>query len=273
MIIDKCALVITSSVYVSAPYTVLVDPEERKKQYYDSISFFIRESPLTKIIVCDNSGYRYSESLYVLARSRNKEIELLSFQGNTELVANYGKGYGEGEIMQFVLLNSILIRQVEGFLKVTGRLKLINVAELLHRCNHRENYFMPISLIRPRFMVPKAARCCVEVRVYYTTKTFFREVLFNAHKEVRDKNTFFMEHAYHKAMAMSSTKVKCFSVPPEIIGMSGSNGWMFKERSFLKKMLIKFVSFLGYIKPIYRSSRHAKIERTGKIKKDAPIQS
>ena len=273
MITDKCALVITSTVYVSAPNTVLVDPEERKKQYHDSIQFFIKESPITKIIVCDNSGYRYPETNYDLARSHNKEIELLSFQGNSELVANYGKGYGEGEIMQFILLNSLLIRKVEGFLKVTGRLKLINVTQLLGKCNHWENYFMPISLLRPRFMLPKAARCCVEVRVYYTTKAFFRDVLFYAYKEVSDKNTFFMEHAYHNAMEMSSVNVKCFSVAPEIIGMSGSNGWIFKERSLLKKMLIKFVSFLGYIKPIYHSSRHDKIEEIGKTKEDSPIQS
>lgn len=268
MIIDKCALVITSSVYVSASYTVLVDPGEREKQYKESILFFIKESPLTKIIVCDNSGYRYPDSLYDLGRSYNKEIELLSFQGNNELVANYGKGYGEGEIMQFVLSNSSLIRQVEGFLKVTGRLKVINVTELLRRCDHWENYFMPISLLRPRFMVPKAARSCVEVRVYYATKSFFNKVLFHAHEEVRDKETFFMEHAYHNAMAKSPVKVKCFPVPPEIIGMSGSNGWIFRERSFIKKALIKFVSFLGYIKPIYQQSR---IEKGDNSKNVTPI--
>lgn len=253
MIIDKCALVITSSVYVSAPYTVLVDPEERKKQYHESILFFIKESPLTKIIVCDNSGYHYSESLYDLAISHNKEIELLSFQGNNELVATYGKGYGEGEIMQFVLTNSKLINGVEGFLKVTGRLKLVNIDRLLRKCDHWENYFMPVSLIRPRFMVPKPARACVEVKAYYTTKKYFKDVLFNAHAEVRDKNTFFLEHAYHKAMATSPVNVKCFPTPPEFVGISGSNGWTIKERSRLKKMLIKFVSLLGYIKPIYRS--------------------
>jgi len=252
MIIDKCALVITSSVYVSAPFTVLVDPEEREKQYHDSISFFIKESPLTKIIICDNSGYHYPESFYDLAGSHNKEIELLSFQGNVELIANLGKGYGEGEIMQFVLSNSKLIRQVEGFLKVTGRLKLVNVTELLRKCNHWENYFIPVSLLRPRFMVPKAARSCVDIRVYYTTNVFFREVLLNAYTEVRERNTFFLEHAYHRAMEISSIKVKCFSTAPEITGMSGSNGWMFKERGLLKKMLIRFVSFWGYIKPIYK---------------------
>ena len=29
MILEKCALVITSSVYVTAPFTVLRDPEQR----------------------------------------------------------------------------------------------------------------------------------------------------------------------------------------------------------------------------------------------------
>lgn len=252
MKLDKCALVITSSVYVSAPYTKLVDPEEREKQYLDSITFFIKESSLKKIIVCDNSGYHYPESLYQLAALHNKEIELLSFHGDNKLVAEYGKGYGEGEIMKFVLSNSQLIKQVEGFLKVTGRLKLINSDKLLRKCNHWENYFMPVSLLRPRWMLPKAARPCIDVRVYYTTKDFFNDVLLNAYSNVSDKNIFFLEHAYHQAIAHSPVKVKCFSIAPEITGMSGSNSWLFKERSPLKKIMVRLVSFLGYIKPIYR---------------------
>jgi hypothetical protein len=185
-----------------------------------------------------------------VAFNHGKEIELLSFQGNNELVANYGKGYGEGEIMQFVMSSSSLITRVDSFLKVTGRLKLVNAGKLLRDCNHWENYFMPISLLRPRFMVPKAARSCVDTRVYYSTRIFFADVLLNAYKEVRDNNTFFLEHAYHKAIANSSVSVRCFSIPPEITGMSGSNGWVFKERSRWKKMLIRVVSFLGYIRPV-----------------------
>ena len=205
-----------------------------------------------KIIVCDNSGYKYPASLYDLAASHNKKIELLSFSGSNKLVADHGKGYGEGEILKFVISNSILIREAEGFLKVTGRLKVINIDKVLKDCNHWENYFNPISLLRPRFLVPKEARPCVEVRVYYATTDFFRNVLLEAYTRVRDKNKYFLEHAYHEAIASSSIKVKCFSTAPEITGMSGSNGWMFKERSGLTKILIKFVSFLGYIRPIYQ---------------------
>jgi len=250
MLLDKCALIITSSVYVSARYTAVTEPKQREAQYMDSIIFFIMESPVKKIIVCDNSGYSYPESLYTLAKLHAKEIELLSFHGNSRLVEEYGKGFGEGEIMEFVLLNSLLIKEVEGFLKVTGRLKLVNIAKLLRRSDHWENYFMPISLLRPRFLVPRAARPCVEVNVYYSTKVLFMDVLLSAYKEVRDDHVFFLEHAYYKAIARSSAIVKCFSVAPEITGISGSNGWILKKRSPLKKMLIKFVSHLGYIKPI-----------------------
>jgi len=249
---DKSALVITSCVHVSAPYTSLTDAAQREQQYMGAISFFITESPFTKIIVCDNSGHVYPSSLNALAETKNKTLELLSFTGDNDLVAQYGKGYGEGQIMEFVMNNSVLIKQVEGFLKVTGRLKLVNSAEVLKRSRHDQCYFMPISLLRPRFMVPKAARPCVEVRVYYATVSFFNEVLLDAYKKVRDNNTYFLEHAYHDALVLHAGKVKCFPVAPEITGVSGSNGWVFTKRSYPKRLLIKMVSLLGYIKPTYK---------------------
>lgn len=247
---DKCALVITSSVYVSAPLTALADPGQREAQYLDALDFFIRESPVTRIIVCDNSGYRYPGSLVPLAASFNKKLELLSFTGNSELVAAYGKGYGEGEILKYLFSNSLLIGEVEGFLKVTGRLRLVNSADLLRRIDPGTNYFMPVSLLRPRFLVPRAARPCLDVRVYYATKSFFREVLLDAYLGVRDKERHFLEHAYYDAIRLSGVKVKCFPVAPEITGVSGSNGWVFKERPPLKKALIRLVHYLGYVKPI-----------------------
>ena len=245
-------MVLTSSVHVSAFYTSLTDPGERAGQYMDSITFFIKETPFTNIIVCDNSGYRYPESLHALAESYHKKIELLCFTGHQEMVALYGKGYGEGEIMEFVWKNSALIPQVEGFWKVTGRLKVINIARLLRESHHEQNYFMPVSLLRPRWLVPKAARPCVDLRVYYTTTAFFRDSLMTAYHKVREREVYFLEHAWHDAMAASAVRVKCFSTAPEFIGVSGSNGWMFKERSWWKKKLVKLVSFLGYIRPVYQ---------------------
>lgn len=248
---DKCALIIPSSVHVSARYTSLLDPRQREQQYLDSLSWFITDSPLTRIIVCDNSGYRYPGSLYELAAAHHKQLELLSFNGDNALVQEYGKGYGEGEIMEFVMTHSVLLREAEGFFKVTGRLRVVNIDKILRRSKASENYFMPVSLFRPRFLVPRAARPCVEVRVYYVTRAFFRDVLLTAYKEVRDDDTFFLEHAYYRAIARATpASVRCFPVAPEITGVSGSNGWVFKERSWLKKLLIRLVSHLGYIRPV-----------------------
>jgi hypothetical protein len=257
---DNSALVITSSVYVGTRHTVLRDTAERERQYLDALSFFIRETPLERIIICDNSGYTYPEWTTELATAHHKQLELLSFTGDKVTMEKQGKGYGEGEIMAYVLSHSRLLTTVESFLKVTGRLKLMNTEEILGPADDRQNYFMPISLIRPRWLVPAAARPCVEVRVYYVTKEFFRNVLLDAYRQVSDDKTYFLEHAYHDAMAASLTKPRCFPAAPEITGVSGSNGWSFTERPAWKKWLIRTISRLGYITPIdkHRGRRTAR---------------
>lgn len=245
-------MVITSSVLVNTRHTVLVDPLERELQYLESLSFFIRETPFQRIIICDGSGYAYPKWTLELAAEHEKQLELLSFEGNKEAMGKHGKGYGEGEIMKYVLAKSRLMPQAEGFLKITGRLKLVNVEEILRRADHRKNYFMPISLIRPRWLLPVAARPCVEVQVYYATKAFFRDVLLDAYLNVSDDKKYFLEHAYHDAIAASQVKVQCFPMAPEITGVSGSNGWPLKERPYWKRLLIRGISYLPYIRPIYR---------------------
>jgi hypothetical protein len=254
---DKCALVITSSVHVNTRYTALLDAGERERQYFDSLEFYIRQTPFQRIIVCDNSGYTYPGSMRRLAAERHKQLELLSFTGDKTAMERQGKGYGEGEIMEFVLGHSRLLEEAEGFLKVTGRLKIINTEKLLHKVHHRQNYFMPISLIRPRWLVPPAARPCVEVRVYYTTKDVFKDVLLDAYRKVSDDKTYFLEHAYHDALAASAVKVQCFPLAPEITGTSGSNGWSFRERPIWKKLLIRCILQIGYITPVDKTHHYA----------------
>ena len=247
---DKCALVITSSVYVNTRFTALRDGGERERQYIDALLFFIRETPFRRIIVCDNSGYIYPASLEQRAVDHQKQLELLDFAGDKEAMERYGKGYGEGEILAYVLAHSRLLAEVEGFLKVTGRLKLINTEKLLRKADYRQTYFMPVSLLRPRWLVPVAARPCVEVRVYYTPTVVFRDILLEAYRTVSDDKTYFLEHAYHDALAASSATVRCFPAAPEITGVSGSNGWSFAERPGWKKWLIRCISHLGYITPL-----------------------
>lgn len=236
---EQCILVLPSSVYVSARRTVLMDPAERARQYMDAIGFYIRETPMTKIVVGDNSGYCYPDSLIGLAASYGKELELHSFRGDNALVEKYGKGYGEGEIMEFLLSNSRLLGKATGFMKVTGRLRLVNIGKMLPQMNEKVNYFMPVYLDRLR--VPEKARRCVELRVYYATTTFFRNVLLQAYKDTRDDEVYFLEHAYYAAIARSGIKPRRFKILPEIVGISGSNGWSFRERTPLEKLLTRLI--------------------------------
>ena len=142
-------LIITSTVSVNSCLTVLVDREIRLQQYIDSILFYLNAKVIDKIVVCDNSGFDYSELKFLseLACSNNKQIEFLNFKGSVNQIQEKGKGFGEGEIMKYILTNSKLFFEEEGsFLKVTGRLKVVNIDWVVKYLNPNINYFNAVNL-------------------------------------------------------------------------------------------------------------------------------
>jgi hypothetical protein len=243
------ALIITSSVFVTAGFTVLIDPDIRREQYMSSIEFFIKESVFRKIIVCDNSQFVYPASLQELAKMHQKEIELLSFKGDSELTRLRGKGYGEGEIMNYIFNNSNLLRSVDAFFKVTGRMTVKNVNAIIRFVKNKPCYFMSIPL-RPRFMKPDVQKYCVDTRFYYAKKAFFSEVLINAYNKVNDAAAHYLEHAYYDSIKQSSITPGNFIPVPEIIGVAASQGTVCKERSLIKKLVVNIMVLLRVVRTI-----------------------
>ena len=103
--------------------TYLTDVSERLKQYIECIEFYLCKTSINKIVFCENSNYKFdSRALYELAKKNNKLLEILQFNGNYSQIVDRGKGYGEGEIIEYALQNSKLFLQSKYFVKVTGRL-------------------------------------------------------------------------------------------------------------------------------------------------------
>ena len=99
----------------------LRDEKERFRQYEDSIRFFLDSGAFSKVIFCENSNYgtKPLAHLVKLAEDNGIELELLSFQGNVEKACIHGKGYGEGEIMEYVFSHSRLAAKETYFIKIT----------------------------------------------------------------------------------------------------------------------------------------------------------
>lgn len=239
-------LIITGTIAPSLEvrYLAIKNAEERLSQYYDSIFFYISQGCFNKIIFCENSNYgsKGLEPLVKLAKENHLQLELLSFQGDTEKVIMQGKGYGEAEIMNYIFANSNLIKGETMFAKVTGRLKVTNVIRILSKIKEGNCYFN----------VPNhTARHMYDTRFYMIPIELFKQYFLDAKEEIMDDEGIFLETVYTNRILQKDIKTKNFPIYPRIIGQSGSSGesYSFIEwKSKIKDILSK-INFYGRIKP------------------------
>jgi hypothetical protein len=229
---QKNLLIITSTVFVNSNLTVLTDPEIRKKQYIDSILFYLNTEMIDSLIICDNSDFDYSTipSIQSLALEKGKDVEFLYFKGASELIFKLGKGYGEGEIMSHVFENSQLLQQFTHFFKVTGRVKVDNVDAILRQVKPASNHFQQIRL-NP-FLKVKLR----DSRFYRCSKEVFSTYLINAHQLVNDSGGYYLEHAYTNALKDNGVPFRNFPVLPRFQGISGSHGGSLAQGNFAYKV-------------------------------------
>ena len=162
---------------------------ERLKQYIDSIQFLIDSKAFSKIIFCENSGYGVEElkELEVAARKENIQLELLSFVGNKEQLLIHGKGYGEGEIMKYVFCHSHVIGNEKAFVKITGRMKIVNIKKIVSNFKEGKTYFnIPNRTLRTLY----------DTRMYAMPVNQFQKYFMNRYEEVMDSQGYYLEHVY-----------------------------------------------------------------------------
>ena len=219
---------------------VLRNEEERLKQYEDSIRFLLRSGAFTKVVFCENSNYGIGKlsSLTEIAGENGVELELLSFQGNEEKACIHGKGYGEGEIMDYVFSNSKLIRTEDYFIKITGRLKIDNIKSIIGRMNRQRTYFnIPNRTLRDIY----------DTRMYGMPVSQFKDCFLHSFGQVMDEQGIFLEMVYTKVLQEHNIKVHNFPRYPRIVGISGSGGAVYDYTEW--KCKIKDVlSYMNYYK-------------------------
>lgn len=196
---------------------VLKNEAERLQQYVDALLFMVHSKAFSKIVFCENSGYGiecFTELQEEAAKSGTK-LELLSFTGNAEEVLKHGKGYGEGEIMDYVFANSRLLAAEPCFVKITGRLKIVNIKDICERINPEMCYFnIPNRTIRDFY----------DTKLYAMPIGVFNEYFLKAYDKVWDNKEIYLEKVYTKILSEQKIKVKNFPRYPRVIGMSGSSG-------------------------------------------------
>ena len=223
------------------PFLSITDPEVRLTQYIHSILKWL-SSPVTQhIVVCDNSGFKadFSE-LSSLAAQMNKEFEFISFSGN-DYSAIYGKGYGEGEIMEYALSHSDILNRSNVFYKVTGRLFVLNHKKIFAAHSRDSCVFSSVSFREK----PRIRR--VDTRFFKVSLAAYNEFLKDSYREVRDFEGYYLENAYYDSLKKSGIRVESFKYCPRYDGLSGTTG-----RTYHEKRIKFFVKNLLYRMGCYR---------------------
>lgn len=199
-------------------YLVLKNAEERLRQYVSSIEFWITCSPFTRIVFCDNSRFEYHgiEELQRLASDNNKEFEWISFQGNNQKVLECGKGYGEGEIIEYALCHSRLLRRAIVFAKITGRLKIKNAYDLTKNTKEGVNYFNR-DIYRGHG---------IDTRFYLCDICFYTKYLMHAYysTSITPNQVIAIEDIFYTILHKKRMCYRALMSYPVFEGKSGGNG-------------------------------------------------
>jgi hypothetical protein len=212
-------IIIPSAVYSSAPFTAIGDAAIRIDRVVWGVTRLLEAYPEYEIVICDGSGFDFSR---ILLENQSDRMEILFFNNSRDKVKIYGKGYGEGEILEYVLNNSKKALHHSCYIKLTGGLFVSNFRNILKDCS--EFQFNPKIEIRK--VPPRIRITSVDTRVVLFNRLGYDKFLRGVHLGVRDFEGFFLEHAVFKSLLQSGNlrSSMIFGTPPKIEGKSGSTG-------------------------------------------------
>lgn len=203
---------------VDTPGLVVSDERERILQYLCALVSWSRPEHVRRIIFAENSNTGFDLSPVVrYLEAAGKDVEILVFDGNRD-VTRLGKGYGEGEILDYVYRHSRLLRATPSFYKVTGRLFVSNFDALSETTRTADAFQRKVK--QPKDGPPRPRK--VVTTFFKCSLTLFESRLVRAYTDVDDRQGVFIEHVYHHRLA--DLDLPDFGVRPVLVGQQASTG-------------------------------------------------
>ncbi|MBQ0958349.1 hypothetical protein KAK06_05210 [Ideonella sp. 4Y11] len=215
-------LLITTSVVANAPRTAVAATEERLALTLEGLERWLRLRPELAYVVCDGSGFDLREQVDDLCRrvAPSASVEVLHFVNDQSQVQRRGKGFGEGEIVQFALAHGRTLQGATRFAKCTGKLWISNLAAVEAWNRQQPASFDYRGRLRPVLL---------DTRFYLCDLAFYRDRLATAHHQVDEPAGVNLEHCFARALATEPLFRYAMLPPPIIHGVSGSMGVRYDE--------------------------------------------
>ncbi|WP_081211280.1 hypothetical protein [Salegentibacter sediminis] len=234
---NEIVLLLTGTIERNSSDVLAVkDPEIRKQQYLEAISFYLANTPY-KIVFSENSGYSLAEYF-----PGSERLEFITFQSPITS-PDRGKGWKELEIIDYTLKKSGFIKETSIVVKITGRLKVLNINKLANPAQKlmSSNDKLVMSNIYKRLKM--------DSRCFLFTKEFWPYLKENG-------DSINLGFSFEKALwqAIMDFKIKekgsyrQFSQPLRIKGISGGFGTPYKHGSLIifAKQLKHFLNPIAY---------------------------
>lgn len=210
-------VLITSSVRVSAPFTKLTDERERVFYTLEAIERWLAISPGLRIVLCDGSNFDFVP--FTSQKFPGASIECLRFENSSGLIRQYGKGYGEGEIVRYALANSACLADADFFAKCTAKFWVDNFAQCLAGWNG--TFRCTANFLN--FEDPQQLEFVSANTDFYLVGTsYYLDHFLLAYLDVRDRDEHYLEHCFRDVIVTRRLAGVLFDVYPLVFGVSGS---------------------------------------------------
>lgn len=221
----RIPVLLTSSVIAHDTGVTLKDTEERIRLALESVREWLKLDPTQPIVLCDGSNHDFSAA--VSEQFPGATIECLPFENRQEMVRQYGRGYGEGEIVRYALHHSRLIAEAGCFAKCTSKLWVANFRECAAAWNGKlllkgvfRNVFSPF---RPTEFA------YIDTRFYIASCDLYRQYFENAHLQIRKDDGHGLEECFRDIFLANHLGQVLLAVPPVICGVGGGTGTYYRN--------------------------------------------
>lgn len=233
-------ILLTSSVIPHDTGVALTDSRERTRLALESIKEWLRIDPTLRIVLCDGSGFDFSH--LVAENFPHAAIECLHFNNSQNLVRQYGRGYGEGEIVRHALTHSRFIVDAGCFAKCTSKLWVENYLECLDYWNG--NLLFKGVFLNAFSLFKKTEFAYIDTRFYIASCDGYRQFFENAHFQINKDLGYGLEECFRDVVLKNRLQKILFRLPPVIAGVGGGTGTYYKnslKRKLKERLRLKFV--------------------------------
>jgi hypothetical protein len=237
-------LVLTATITppIGVPNLRRADPALRREDYRRGLTFYLKQpsTVIDRIVFLENSNSDVSDFRDLVQRQCNdKKVEILAFDGLDHPPA-YGRGYGEFKMLDIGFQRSEELKALQAqevFWKVTGRLRVLNIADLIRSAPRKYQLLADF-----RYWPQKA----VDWRIMSCTREGYQQLYEGQYALFREDARGMAGESYDFARLVGCTNelgiVPRYPRQPKIAGVSGEHNWDYYEGSNVVKYWIRAVA-------------------------------